>query len=406
MQKIIIEKPYQFIPPHRGNWWPSFIQRFKLIDIYLKRQGIETYECRNSERLRASLDAGHGIMLAPNHARPDDPIAIGWLAREVNTHVYAMASWHLFHQDRFTAWAIRKMGGFSVNREGIDRQSLNTAIEILTQAERPLILFPEGVVSRTNDKLGALLDGVAFLARSAAKRREKENSSHKVVIHPIAIKYLFRGDLKKTLDPILSDIESRLSWRPRSNAPLMERVRKLGFALLTLKEMEYFGDAQTGNLSERLNRLVDRLLQPLEIEWIGKTQSDHLVSRIKTLRMKILPDIIQGDISEQERERRWAQLHDIYLAQQVYSYPPDYLTAEISGDRILETVERYEEDLTDSVKVHGNLHVIMDVGEAITVSPTRDRKADGDPLMNRIDADLQLMLDELAKESRIWQEEP
>ena len=405
MQKIIIEKPYQFIPPHRGNWWPSFIQRFKLIDIYLKRQGIETFECRHSERLRASLDAGHGIMLAPNHARPDDPIAIGWLAREVRTHVFAMASWHLFHQDRFTAWAIRKMGGFSVNREGIDRQSLNTAIEILTMAERPLILFPEGVVSRTNDKLGALLDGVAFLARSAAKKREKENPNNKVVIHPIAIKYLFQGDLRKTLDPILSDIESRLSWRPCPNAPLMQRVRKLGFALLTLKEMEYFGDAQSGTLSERLNRLIDRLLQPLEIEWIGKTQSDHIVSRIKTLRMKILPDMINGDISDEERERRWGQLHDIYLAQQVYSYPPDYLTEEISRDRILETVERYEEDLTDSVKVHGNLHVIMEVGEAITVSPKRDRNADGDPLMNRIDADLQAMLDGLAKESRIWHEE-
>ena len=57
MQKIIIEKPYRFIPPHRGNWWPNFIQRFRLIDRYLQRnQGIESYEVRHADRLRASLD--------------------------------------------------------------------------------------------------------------------------------------------------------------------------------------------------------------------------------------------------------------------------------------------------------------------------------------------------------------
>ena len=65
------------------------------------------------------------------------------------------------------------MGAFSVNREGVDRQAINMAIEILETAERPLIVFPEGAVSRTNDRLHALLDGVAFIARAAAKRRAK-----------------------------------------------------------------------------------------------------------------------------------------------------------------------------------------------------------------------------------------
>ncbi len=189
MQNIIIEKPYDFIPPHRGNWWPSFIQTFHLIDIYLRRgQGVESYEVRHAERLQTSLAAGHGIMLTPNHCRPADPIAMGWLAREVKTHVFAMASWHLFHQDRFTSWAIHKMGGFSVYREGIDRRAIETAIDILSAAERPLILFPEGAVTRTNDKLSALLDGVAFIARSAARKRQKKSRDGRVVIHPVALK--------------------------------------------------------------------------------------------------------------------------------------------------------------------------------------------------------------------------
>ena len=124
-------------------------------------------------RCRESLDRGDGILLAPNHCRYADPLVLGWPARELRTHVYAMASWHLFNKGRFDAFAIRKMGGFSIHREGTDRQSLETAIDILATAERPLILFPEGTTNRTNDVLKPLLDGVSFIARSAARRRAK-----------------------------------------------------------------------------------------------------------------------------------------------------------------------------------------------------------------------------------------
>ena len=121
--------------------------------------------------------------------------------------------------------------------------------------------------------------------------------------------------------------------------------------------------------------------------------------------MKILPDMVHGNLSQTERNKRWNQLADIYLSQQVASDPPDYLTSNPSVDRLLETVERYEEDLTDKVTVHGNLHAIIQVGEAIEVSPKRNRKAEVDPLMDQIETDLQAMLDDLANESPTWQED-
>ena len=403
MQEIVFEKPYEFIPPHRGTWWPSFIQQFRLIDVYLKRShGVSSYECRGTEYLRESLSEGHGIMLAPNHCRPSDPIVMGFLAREAGTHVYAMASWHLYNQDWFTAFAIRRMGGFSVYREGLDRQAIDTSLHTLETAERPLIVFPEGAVTRTNDRLHALLDGVAFIARTAAKRRKKKQKGC-VVIHPVALKYLFHGDLVATLDPVLSEIEHRFSWHSQKQRPLIDRITKVGMTLLSLKEIEYFGRAQTSKFEERLQALINRLLSPLEKEWLDDEKDGPVVPRVKTLRMKIIPDMTRGELDEQERERRWSQLADIYLAQQVASYPPDYLTTYQSVDRVLETVERFEEDLTDQVRVHGNLKVIIQVAPAIEVSPERDRKQSEDPLMSRIQVDLQSMLDQLARESPLWE---
>jgi hypothetical protein len=178
----------------------------------------------------------------------------------------------------------------------------------------------------------------------------------------------------------------------------------VGSALLCLKEIEYFGAEQSGTVSERLQGLIDRLLQPLESEWLGEPQSGAVVPRVKALRMKILPDMVQQRVDESERVRRWSQLADIYLAQQVSCYPPDYLVSRPSADRLLETIERYEEDLTDQVRVHGALKVIMQVGEAIEVSPQRNRADAVDPLMAQIETDLQGMLDELAEESPPWAE--
>ena len=408
MQEIVFEKPYEFIPPHRGNWWPSFIQRFRLIDRWLnKSHGVVSYECRNEERLRASLDAGHGILLTPNHSRPADPIVMGLLAREVKTHVFAMASWHLYQQDWFTAFAIRKMGGFSVYREGVDRKALNTSIDILAEAKRPLIIFPEGAVTRTNDRLTALLDGVAFIARAGAKKSHRRAPDAKVVIHPVAIKYRFHGDLEASLVRVISKIEHRFSWRVhRTHDSLEKRIARIGTGLLALKEIEYFRKPQSGSLHERLEGLIDRLLVRLEEYWLDGAQHGPVVPRVKALRTKILPEMVEGTISQEERKRRWEQLADIYLAQQVASYPPDYLTEYPSVDRYLETVERYEEDLTDKVTPHPDLHAIIDVGEAIQVSPKRDRNAESDPLMDLLANRLQSMLDELAKESPIWTSQP
>lgn len=381
MQNVVIEKPYEFVPPHRGNWWPSFIQQFRLIDRYLfKTQGLVDWEVRHADRVRKSLDAGHGVLLAPNHCRPCDAIVIGWLARVLRTHVYAMASWHLFHQDKFTAWAIRKMGGFSVYREGIDRKAISTAIEILETAERPLILFPEGAVSRTNERLHALLDGVAFIARSAAKKRARSGSGQ-VVIHPIALKYEFLDDVAAAVDPVLTEIEHRLTWRPQRHLDIMQRITKVGMALLSLKEAEHMGRPQIDKFATRLERLVDHLLTPLEVEWLGVAQSGPVVPRVKGLRMRIMPEMIQGQLPKAERDRRWRQLEDLYLAQQLSSYPPDYLASDPSPIRMLETVERFEEDITDRVRVYGRMKVVITADEPIVVSPERDRNAEVDPLM-------------------------
>jgi 1-acyl-sn-glycerol-3-phosphate acyltransferase len=400
MQKIIVEKPYQFVPPYRGTFWCDVFRIFRFPAWQLSRsEGVDAHEIRHIERLQASLAAGHGILLTPNHPRTADPVAMGLLAMAAPCYLWAMASWHLFHQGWLTAWVMKSLGGFSVNREGVDRQAITTAVDLLIEAQRPLVIFPEGATSRINDKLQALLDGVAFIARSAAKKRAKLSPPGKVIVHPIAVKYFFHGDVRRVCDEVLTDIEKRLSWQPQRDLPLLARIVKVGQALLSLKELEYFGQTESGPFGERLQKLLDRLLGPLEQQWFGKAQSGPVVPRVRNLRAKMLPDMVAGRIDAAERDRRWRQLADIYLAQQLSCYPPDYLANRPSVDRVLEIVEKFEEDLFDKARVHPGRKVVLEVGEAIEVSPERDKSAPIDPLMVAIAGSLQFMLDRLAAES-------
>jgi hypothetical protein len=68
-------------------------------------------------------------------------------------------------------------------------------------------------------------------------------------------------------------------------------------------------------------------------------------------------------------------------------------------EHILETVERFEEDFTDRVRVHGPLHAVVQIGEAIAVEGKRERGGGCDPIMEEIRTRLTEMLKALASES-------
>ena len=400
MQDIIIEKPYQFVPPHRGNFVPKMILKLGIVPWYLRKfEGVVSHQLHGVDHLRESMRQGHGVLLAPNHCRYADPLVMAFLAHEAQVPMFAMASWHLFQQSRWQKWALSTMGAFSVYREGLDRQSLDTAIDMLTNPKRPLVVFPEGTVFRTNDRLQPLLDGVAFMARTAAKRRAKDGGTGKVVILPVAIKYVFHGDLEKSVDPMLDALEKRLTWTLLKETTTLKRIHRIILAMLSLKEIEYLGAAQQGNIEERQQRLVDHLLCPLEQEWLGKTVVDSIIPRIKSLRMRIVPEMTTGELDERERERRWTQLSRIYLSQQIASYPPDYIVSPTTDTRILETIERLEEDITDRARMHGPLEVIIEIDEPIEVPTDRTPRGEEDPIMKRLRERMQSMLDRLSVEA-------
>jgi 1-acyl-sn-glycerol-3-phosphate acyltransferase len=402
MEQVVIAKPYQFVPPHHGTFWPWLLQ--KCLPRHTRRSwGVERPEFHGLERLRASLQAGHGVILAPNHCRPCDAFILLLLGAELRQPLYTMASAHLFMQGRLQRWLLRRAGVFSVFREGLDREALKTASQILVEARRPLVVFPEGVITRGNDRLGYVMDGVAFIARSAAKSRAKANPAGQVVIHPIALRYTFNGDLRQAIEPILDMIEKRLGWMRHFGTSLVERVRRLGEALLTVKEVEYFGAAQAGSRADRLLRLTDRVLGPLEERYLSGQREATTVARIKKLRVAILPALTEGNCTAEEQATRWRHLDDCSFAMALEGYPRGYIDGEPTTERLLETVERFEEDTTDAARIHRPLRCRIDIGEAMLVTTDRTR-GEADPLTVQLEDRLKTMLADSAHLCHPWKD--
>ncbi len=66
MQRVVSDRPYRFVAPSRGAWWPRALHG--LLPWRLRRvYGIESMEQTGAEKVAASLRAGCGVLLAPVH---------------------------------------------------------------------------------------------------------------------------------------------------------------------------------------------------------------------------------------------------------------------------------------------------------------------------------------------------
>src|SRR5262245_49869717 len=99
MVPIVFEEPYQFVPPVRSNTWAQLLKHI-IWPILRRKYGIASIDYRGLDHYVEAVRAGHGILVASNHCRPEDPMVIGSLVYRTSQPMYAMASWHVFKQSR------------------------------------------------------------------------------------------------------------------------------------------------------------------------------------------------------------------------------------------------------------------------------------------------------------------
>jgi hypothetical protein len=318
------------------------------------------------------------------------------LGLAVPSYFHYLVSYHLFRQSRRFAWWVRRLGGFSILREGVDREALRASAHILAAGKRPLLLFPEGTWFRQNDRLAPIQEGAALIARLAAKSTDRP-----VVIHPVAMKYWLLEDPRPVLHQRLELLEARLGWHPQRHLDLIPRIDKLSSSLLAIKEVEHYGAAQAGSLTDRLQRLTESHVATLEQRYWGGPQGGWIMERIRRLRQLLVGQLPEAAVTDSAAyDALQAQLADLLFCESLVSHSPAYLYERPSLERLSDAVQRLEEIVTDcGERPVANWGVVVEVGPGLDVRDFPARKGAGrqeeDRLTKTLARSIQGMLDEL-----------
>lgn len=382
------EKPYQFIHAYRSPFWCKAC--WWMLPIMMRRMfWIDRVEVRGAERLRKSIDEDCGILLASNHCRYSDPPTLGRMGFAVNSYFHYAASWHLFQKSRFERWKLNRFGAFSVFREGVDREALREAVDLVAKGRRPLILFPEGTFYRQNERLGHIQDGVAFISRQAAK------SGRPVVVHPIAMKYFFLEDPTVELHRRVERFETLLELAPPGRMTLRQRIDRITTAFVVLKEFDCGIEPIGGTLGERMNGFSRALLSRLERKYFKEERPGSIMDRVRSLRPTAVRSMREhiGDPLKLADFRR--DVYEIALAQQLFAHDPGYLDERPCLDRYAEAIQRLEEDALGFEKPVARTGAVISIGEPLAIADFPPARRASDPFLVELGRRMQGLLTEL-----------
>jgi acyltransferase-like protein len=390
-------EPYRFVAPYRSKFWCHLAQHV-MPGHLRKKMGVPRWHFRGVEHIHDSLSKDAGILLSTNHCRWADPVVMGAMSIEMKRYFYYVVSYHLFKQQRLLGWWINRIGGYSILREGADRDAIRATVDILARADRPVVMFPEGTWFRQNDRIGPLQEGLCLIVRQAAKQTERP-----ILVHPVVIKYWLLGDPLPELERRVERLERGLGWRPKRGLDLPQRIVRVGHAMLAVKEVERFGQAQSGTLDERIQRLATTLITDMEKTHLGREHEGWNLERVRRLRLWLVRKLVEtrGDPEATRATREALEL--LLFCENLSAQSHEYLMERPSLERMAETVQRIEETMTDQME-----EPVAPTGAAVAVGPALDVRAfpaakrasrtGGDPLLEAVAAGMKDCLRKLAEQ--------
>jgi 1-acyl-sn-glycerol-3-phosphate acyltransferase len=367
-QPLIDQFPYHFYAPRPSRFWWRLGRLYNTFQLLRREQKVVAIDVQGLEKLLPMLDRGDGVLITPNHPDSADPGTFFEVSHRIGRPLTYLAGYQLFFG--FRRFLLPRIGVFPIDREGADLRAFKAGVEILTQARFPLVIFPEGEVYHTADRLTPIREGAVAFASTASKRLVDKGKT--VWIVPTAIKYRFID----SVDPLpellraMDRLETRFTWWPRSDLPIVDRIYRYAEGLLGLKELEMLGSCRTGTLKERIAGLRDAILDQIEDRRVGKRRLDTVPVRIKELRKVCLDALVKVGTTPAESILIRKDLNDIFVALQLFSYRGDYVHEDPTLERVAETIFKFEQDTlgNEAAIPHGERRAIVRFGEPINVT--------------------------------------
>jgi hypothetical protein len=310
-----------------------------------------------------------------------DGFVVGSLGAKAGAACHYLVAEHIFKLGRFRGWFIRRLGAFSVLREGSDREALRAGVQILAEGRRPLVVFGEGTWYRQNDRLGPLQRGAVLMAEMAARA-----SNRPIVIQPVAIRYWLLADPRPRLRQRLDALERHMGCSLLRPQGILARLEAVSVAWLRAQERAHLGREQAGDVEARRLGLLAELLARLEDHAFARQFNEQVMDRVRRLRTAFVRQLTSSGGDGQNTVVA-KSLDLLLLCEQLYSHSLVTVRERPSWDRVAESVQRLAEIVWDEFeRPVAPMGVVVDAGEAIEVSATRGRLAGGSDPSNDLTA--------------------
>jgi 1-acyl-sn-glycerol-3-phosphate acyltransferase len=221
----------RFLPAHFSPWVHR-LSRWAL-PLLLRTRGIVDVQVEGAERL-AQLFAEHQqgrarLLIAFRHPTTTDPLTMAQLVWEEVPRAARAAGLRLhrpvysqFLYDRgiplwagaAAGWILGALGGIPIQRGKLDRIALKAARDVLAEGSSPLAIAPEGATNNHGERLGPLEPGLAQLAFWCCDDLAAVGRQQRVLIVPIALRYVTQGRDWPAVDALLDRLEAQLGRSP------------------------------------------------------------------------------------------------------------------------------------------------------------------------------------------------
>ncbi|MCA9029415.1 MAG: 1-acyl-sn-glycerol-3-phosphate acyltransferase [Planctomycetaceae bacterium] len=389
-------QPFQ-TPPHwweskLNRWWVWLCRPYRLWEL-TKKQQVDDVTLQNAEVVIEAQRRGQGVLITPNHSTHYDSNCLFTGLEPMGVLVQFMTAWQVFGMSHpFVRWSLQRHGCFSVDREATDLRAFRHAISLLHAGAAPLVIFPEGDIHHSNDRVMPFREGPAAIALTAARKSPRD-----LVAIPCAIKFHYVGDPTESLKTVLARIERRILLRPATDLDFVDRILRIARTILCIKEVEEFGHVQHGDIQERIQHLARSVLRRISEAFERPDSEAPIPEVVKDLRRRTIAALEEAEVQDAEEERLRHHLEDLFFATQLYSYPGNYLRTNPTRERIAETVDKLEEDVLDVAlpTVHARRKVTIRFGDPILIEREEGKKGRVQELTGLLETKVQQLLDEI-----------
>ena len=290
---------------------------------------------------------GERLLILPNHPTFDDPIVVFALTSRLKGAFYFLAAYEQFAG--LLGWFFQRLAVYSIRRGVADRASIAQTLELLTQPNCRLVIFPEGGCSFQNDTVMPFRVGAIQMAFQVLNRLARQGEPvPDLYVLPLAVKYFYIGNMSPVIQRSLHHLATELGLKQTGTE--YEQLRAISEQMLTNLEQEYHlqspGREQWG-WNDRINALKLEVIQACEAS-LGMTSALNEPIRERVYRIQYALKTQDDLESVLEGQSTW-NADAIYRAtirllnfDAIYD---GYVADHPSPERFLDTLTRLEREV-------------------------------------------------------------